>query len=203
MPWLMARSRAIAIAIVALVLALAAGFACAHLLPEGLGSYTGSIVLTSAMLAIGCIASGLGAWCVLGYAIGDLFLPGHHAYFENWWTWLAAVLVSYAVLWLLVVGVPTTARAIAGSLFKKAAVARAIVAAVCGAALAYLWSQAAAVLIRPLWTFAGNPPTTEARTDPRARLPLSSQRSRCRLRHHPRSLAAKSGDAVFEALARA
>jgi Papain fold toxin 1, glutamine deamidase len=119
-------------------------------------------VLTSVMLVVGASCGSAGWWCVVGFALGDLG-SGHHPYLKGPLATVAALAVSYAVLFTLIVGVPRVARALAASVTPRGwGIPRAVLAALAGGALAYAWSQAAAVLIRPLFIFGDESPPTDA-----------------------------------------
>ncbi|MBV8579933.1 MAG: hypothetical protein JOZ86_04805, partial [Candidatus Eremiobacteraeota bacterium] len=140
---------------------LVVGFICARIVPGNDSAFTGSLALTCAMLIVGAICGGAGWWCVVGFALGDV-TSGHHPYLQGPVDAVLALAVSYALLFALVVGVPRLARALAESLTPRTwAIPRALLAAVFGAGLAYTWAQSAPILIRPLYMFAHEQPSSE------------------------------------------
>lgn len=180
------------------LLALALGFGCARAIPGYDSAFTGSLVLTCAMLVAGASAGAAGWWCVVGFVLGD-FSAGHHPYLARTAApvHLAGLAISYGILFGLVVGVPRVARALAASVVpRRWTVPRAVLAALAGGALAYTWSQAAAVLIRPLFVFAGDAPPTDAiqptQTHPASTPPWPRSRSVPRRSCAPRSPARRT-----------
>jgi hypothetical protein len=144
------------------IAAIALGFLCARLIPGPDSAFTGSTILTCVMLLAGSLAAGAGCWIVVGFALGDL-TSGHHDVLAQPVLGLPAVGVSYALLAALVIGVPFSARLLAGSLAgRRRPVLVTGVAALLASVFAYLWSQGAPVLIRPLYTFTGGTPDVSA-----------------------------------------
>jgi hypothetical protein len=124
--------------------------------------YASSLAVVLAFAAIGGLGAALGCLSLLGYAVGDLALHQHAGGGSVADTLLrtdAAALVTYLVLAGLVVAAPLVATAARQRLQRlmRAGTARLVVgfalAAVVQGALAYFWGQAAAFLIRPLWSF--------------------------------------------------
>ncbi len=144
--------------------------------------FTESLLLMVVAAAIGFLATGLGVAFVVGFAFGDFFIGDR--------TWSASLytagplsdgfvgyllrarlpmLIGYLLLLGLVVYIPRLARALvadipqATKLPKNFAFAIASILNVVVVAVAVrLWAEATAVLIRPLWTWQGLSPTTEA-----------------------------------------
>src|SRR5258708_30399199 len=103
--------------------ALAGGLALggAHLDQGAL--YTTSLGVVGAMIVVGTIAAALGAWLLLGFAVGDLVLASRDAPFrgstgETLRTDVA-LLVCYVVLALVVTLVPIAARRLAGETVQR------------------------------------------------------------------------------------
>jgi hypothetical protein len=130
-------------------------------------TYTYSVLGLVPMVVIGGFSAALGLEAVLGYAVFDFFLFPQHPLSV---TLRLALLVSYVVLAVLSVLTPLSARLIrdrtrmdlSGFRLTNATVDAALAGAIAGL-LTYLWTEASAVLIRPVfvWT-AGGVPTDEA-----------------------------------------
>lgn len=141
---------------------------------------TESLLLLAGMAAVGFVSAQLGAWLLAGFAVGDLFV------FHGSWRmadvpaaavaehgWLAdpvvahllferaPLVVHWLLLALLVVGVPSLARRLAGSLGRYLRgsptvdlVVAGLLAAVACYVVARLWAAAAPLVIRPLFATA-------------------------------------------------
>ncbi|HEU0128275.1 MAG TPA: hypothetical protein VFQ48_06685 [Pseudonocardiaceae bacterium] len=124
----------------------------------------------------GAISGTLGLYFTVGFALGDLIL-GDHAV----WDFLypstvldvpakyGSLLLSYGVLALLAVGVPIATKSLAAEFSLPPAIGRPLrgmvaVVAVVGitALLAFVWVQSAPILVRPIFLWAGSPPTAAA-----------------------------------------
>lgn len=132
-------------------------------------TYTASFVVMATLLSLGMMSVQLGAWGVAGYAFGDLWLRPHPSPLLDALPALVVVhvpqLLSYALLALLVVGVPVLVRAAGSAASMSAAVPRRLretagsaVAALSAGFLTITWAQAVAVLIRPVFTWPGGQP---------------------------------------------
>lgn len=145
--------------------------------------YTESLAIMVLAAALGFVSAGLGAAFVAGFAVSD-FLVAHPV-----WTaappspdgplaeGLAAslllvrvpLLVTYLLLGILALGLPQVARVLVSDLpglhrlpSPLAFAVVAVTTAVSGAVLVSLWTQTAAVLVRPVFTWVGDQPTVEA-----------------------------------------
>jgi hypothetical protein len=130
-------------------------------------TYTYSVLGLTVAVAIAGFGAGLGAYLVVAYAVCDFFVFQHQL---SQTTLRLAQLLSYLVLALVMVLAPVSARIIRRrtlanpSRLKQAGPAvDGVLAAMISGGLVFLWTEAAAVLIRPVfvWTEAGVP-TDEA-----------------------------------------
>ncbi|MFN2582273.1 MAG: hypothetical protein ABR498_05980 [Candidatus Dormibacteria bacterium] len=144
--------------------AIVVGFLVGWLHPLEHDVYTTSALFMSLALVIGTLSAALGAWLVLGYAVGDLVLANRSAAFvgslgEAGKTWATLILCDI-VLAMMVVLIPLTARALSHELMLRlrrggSLVVEYAVAAGVSALMVYAWSQAAPVLTRPYFTWHG------------------------------------------------
>lgn len=144
--------------------------------------YTESLVILMGAAALGFVSAGAGIAFVAGFAVGDFLianfglapplmahglfsdgLPGHLLYVR------VPLLIGYAVLAVLAVALPRLSRTLLADLPKARALGpevafaiAVVLTAVIGAVLCTLWTQTAAVLIRPVFTWSGGVPTAEA-----------------------------------------
>lgn len=126
-----------------------------------------SVLFMALALVISGLSVGLGAWLMLGYALGDLLLAARSAPFtgslpETGKTW-AALLLTDAVLVVLVILLPLTARVLAAEMDERLWQGRrgirpVALGAVTVAVLVYSWTQAALLLTRPYFTWHGQQP---------------------------------------------
>lgn len=143
--------------------------------------HPGSVITESLPgLIVLAVLAGLGAaigfWGFLGFVVGDLFLSGYRGpggtftYVEGVdriTEQLIPLAVLYSVVFVAMVLVPVVAQWISADLWSRATAGwgRLIAegsAFVAIAVLMSLWAQAAAFLIRPVWTFQGGSPTVAA-----------------------------------------
>ncbi|MEU5853488.1 hypothetical protein [Saccharopolyspora shandongensis] len=141
-------------------------------------TYTFSAIAIGVLAVVAGLGAGLGCWAWLGFVLADLFLgnrstlPGFAGYGFGTQRLMQGYLplaVSYLVLAVLLVLAPVLARGLAlrttAVLRAHRGVARTVelaLSAVLFAVLTYAWTQATAFLIRPLWSFSGETPTTAA-----------------------------------------
>lgn len=141
-------------------------------------TYTFSAIAIGVLAVVAGLGAGLGSWAWLGFVLADLFLgnrstlPGFGSYGFGTQRLVQGYLplaVSYLVLAVLLVLAPVLARGLAlrttAVLHAHRGVARTVelaLSAVLFAVLTYAWTQATAFLIRPLWSFSGDAPTTAA-----------------------------------------
>ncbi|MEN3310189.1 MAG: hypothetical protein V7603_6391 [Micromonosporaceae bacterium] len=129
--------------------------------------FSSSLAVVLVLAAVAGTGAALGCLALVGYAVGDLALHRHagvgHPYGASVVDTLlrtdAAALDTYLVLAGLVVVAPLVATAVRqrGQRLVRPGTTRLaigfVLAAVVQALLAYLWGQAAAYLIRPVWSF--------------------------------------------------
>lgn len=153
--------------------ALAFGFLLGWLRPGFAGQETaaGTLWILCLLVALGTQSAACGLWILLGYAVSDQFLAQHHplAGMPPEMTKRLGLLIGYVVLAGWAVFNPLTARAAATALVRRPARAPgwlrigigAALFALVSATLAVLWMRAAAVLLRPIYTFVGRNPTRQ------------------------------------------
>ena len=144
--------------------------------------FTQSLSFMIAAAAIGAFSAHLGAMLVLGFALGDFFLAHPSWQFRGALsTYLLSVrvplLIQYSLLALLAVQTPIVVKGLVSQLVPKEARGRfaryalatvAVPVALAGTALltsafTYFWTQAAPLLIRPVFTGIpanGSPPVS-------------------------------------------
>jgi hypothetical protein len=143
----------------------------------GLGetAFTASLPLVITMLATGMLSTQLGAWCTIGFAVGDFFV--------NHTAWSAVVtfadpgvlanplvanlvlervplLIEYGLMASLAVGVPLGARLLAASVAQRLPlpegvhlVISTVLVALTAFVLARFWAASAPLVIRPVFTW--------------------------------------------------
>ena len=120
--------------------------------------YTESIVFMAGALLLGVLSPALGVLLVIAFAIFDLFAASRQSQeLTPLGDSLVGRLISYWLLWLLAVEIPAFGRALATSIGPAGAarrIAAAVVAAVGTGGFAWLWTQAAAALIRPVFALS-------------------------------------------------
>jgi hypothetical protein len=130
-------------------------------------TYTYSVLGLTVAVAIAGFGAALGAYLVVAYAVCDFFFFQHQLLSI---TLRPAQLLSYVVLALVAVLAPVSAKIIRRRtlarperLRRAGPIVDAVLAAMISGGLVFLWTEAAAVLIRPIyvWTEAGAP-TDEA-----------------------------------------
>jgi len=157
------------VAAVAPAAAIAVGFIAGWRHPLATDVYTTSLFLMAIGLVVGTLSSAVGAWLLAGYAVGDIFLGVRDAAFNGAIgnlakTW-AALLLADAILAILIVLIPLTARVLADELAQRylaraGRIPAALLAAVAAAGLAFAWTQAALVLTRPFFAWHSLSPTS-------------------------------------------
>jgi uncharacterized protein YjeT (DUF2065 family) len=124
------------------------------------------LLVVAAAFLNGCIAVML----LFGYAAGDIVHIGLGNLFSasNPLPTLAGHLVGYSVLGIVAVVLPAMARSMARQLASKTAnsqlstLAEAGLFGLAAGVLTYAWCQGAVVLLRPIFTWAGESPISEA-----------------------------------------
>lgn len=146
---------------------------------------TESLPLLALLIAIGVASGQLGGALLGGFAVGDLFLSGSTWSYDGSSLSLSSLasgdageylvrvvvplLIAYGVLAVVMVKLPLGTKAVVRALLPgdrsplALRIGLALVAQVAlTAALVYLWSLAAPVLLRPVWTWRGALPTVDA-----------------------------------------
>jgi hypothetical protein len=139
--------------------------------------YTYSLAVVTVMLVVAAQGAAIGLWVWLGYTLVDLVatdrstLPGFQGYGGNpLLDGYVPLLLTYVLLAVLLVLGPLLAaafglraamavRRVNGQLATASGYA---VSVLILAGFAYAWAQATPFMIRPLWSFGGSIPDTEA-----------------------------------------
>jgi hypothetical protein len=143
--------------------------------------YTASLLAVAVMAPLGAFGAGIGCATWFGFVLADLLitdrapLPGFDpvlggGFVHRLLLGYVPLAAAYALLFGLLVLAPLVARSFAARAEAVAERRRTDLATATGAvvyvmvmaALAYAWSQAAPVLVRPLWTFSGSAPEPSA-----------------------------------------
>jgi hypothetical protein len=144
------------------------GFIAGWRHPLATDVYTTSIFLMSLALLAGCLSSAVGTWLVVGYGIADIFLgvraTAYNGPIGNLAKTWAALLLADAILAILVVLIPLTARVLTDELVQRylpraRRLPAALLGALAAAGLAFAWSQAALALTRPFFAWHSLAPT--------------------------------------------
>jgi hypothetical protein len=156
--------------------ALAGGFVVGARHPGFVDVFTESLWLLVGLAFLGAVSGTIGLYFTLGFAAGDLILGEHPLWPEfltadgiepvaKYGSWL----LSYALMALLVVGVPIAAKSLAGEFSLPVRVGRAARGAVAVVSvvgittlLVYVWTQSAPLLVRPVFVWADRLPTVPA-----------------------------------------
>jgi hypothetical protein len=135
-------------------------------------TYTFSLFLMALMIAVASSGAVVGAWLCAGYALSDFLLYGHFGIqpeFNSLVTTGFSLMLAYILLALLLVRAVFLTNAIARralSWIKPSATSAVAVQAVFQAliqgGLVWAWAHAAPSLIRPVFTWNGGYPPTEA-----------------------------------------
>lgn len=130
--------------------------------------FTEALWLLLLVAAVGTASGAVGLYLTLGFVLGDVFLGDHGSWpkFESPLVRSAALALTYALFAMLAVGTPIAAKSLASELRLPSAVPRAVRAVVgvvvlvgVSGLLAFGWSQSAPLLVRPMFTWAGQQPT--------------------------------------------
>ncbi len=135
-------------------------------------SYTNSLALMALLTVFSGLGGGLGFWLLAGYIVGDFLLFGHGEYMGAPSAQIMARLalpIAYLLLGKLLILAPVVSRGLRLQLLARlkltGTLGTAAHAAVQGglqAGLVWVWVQAAPTLIRPIYTWRGSSPTSEA-----------------------------------------
>jgi hypothetical protein len=159
-------------------LALAGGLWAGVAHPGFEVTFTESLALMLTMLAVGTISTHLGVLAVLGFAVGDFFVEHTgwstrptfafdtvdgvlgHPLLANIVVVRVPLLIQYALLFALAVGVPVAARGLAASVAGRLQlpegvhfVVSTVLVAVTSFVIARFWAAAAPMVIRPVFTW--------------------------------------------------
>ena len=135
-------------------------------------TFTYSIAVMAVMLVVASAGTGLGVWMLLGYIAGDFVLArhagGHSFSLDAILHVRIPLLISYILLGMLLVSVPLAstnlrrrASARLTNLAARTTVDLAMQAAI-AAGLVFVWTLSVPTLIRPVFTWRGGSPPTEA-----------------------------------------
>jgi hypothetical protein len=138
-------------------------------------SFTVSLPLLIAVLAVGMLSTQLGAWCTIGFAVGDFFVnhtawsavvtfadPGvlSNPLVANLVLERVPLLIEYGLMASLAVGVPLGARLLAASVAQRLRlpevvhlVVSTVLVALTAFVLARFWAASAPMVIRPVFTW--------------------------------------------------
>jgi hypothetical protein len=156
------------VAVAAPVGALLLGGVLGRVHPEE--TFTGALWVMGPMLVVAGVGTALGLWAWLGYVLVDFFLFPHLLGLgAGELPARAGLLPTYLLLAMLVVVIPQTVRSLvrvstprARSLSGLRTPIEVGLSCVLFAALVYVWTQGAPILVRPAYTWAGSLPATEA-----------------------------------------
>ncbi len=162
------------------VAALALGLLMLRILPttRRIEVYTESLTFLALIIATAILSGAAGAMMVFGFIVVDLLGAGNWNFrgvfrdlplIVRWILLYGSLLVSYLLLGLLAIRMPLLARRMVDEVeverFASPAARLVVRAAVFGAScglLVWIWSQAMIVLIRPVFTWLLDQPTTYA-----------------------------------------
>ena len=135
-------------------------------------SYTNSLLLMTLFTALSGLGGGLGFWLLIGYMVGDFALFKHGEYMGSPSAQIMARLalpIAYMLLGKLLILAPVVSRGLRLQLLARlkltgtvGTIAHAGAQGVLQSALVWVWVQAAPTLIRPIYTWRGGAPTSEA-----------------------------------------
>lgn len=151
-------------------IAFALGFVAPLVWPGMTQVFSESLLFLAIMIAIAFFSGTAGVMLLLGYVCGDI---AHDLFSRNVYgpyivRQVAADIVSYLLMGVAVVLIPHAARRLAAELSSKIRddyfqeASQVSLSAIAAALLVFLWCQATIVLIRPVFTWVGSSPTTEA-----------------------------------------
>jgi hypothetical protein len=135
-------------------------------------TYTYSLVVMAVLLILSNFSAGLGMWLFIGYVIGDFFLYDKHAYVTTWNDLIlnrTALILVYILLAQLLIFFPMISSWLRKQTLDKfnlsgkfRVIINTIVQAALQGILVYIWTLQVPTLIRPLYTWQGYQPPTEA-----------------------------------------
>jgi hypothetical protein len=156
------------VAVAGPVAALLLGGVLGRIHPEQ--TFTGALWVMGPMVVVAGVGTALGLWTWLGYVLVDFFLFPHLVGLgDGALPARAGLLPTYLLLAMLLVVIPQTVRSLvrastprARSLSWLRKAMEVGLSCVLYAALVYVWTQGAPILVRPAYTWAGYTPTSEA-----------------------------------------
>jgi hypothetical protein len=158
-------------------LALVAGLLIGAVHPGFEDVYTEALWLLILVAVLGGLSGALGLYFTVGFALGDLMLGDHPNWrfvrldLETFAGQYGSLLISYALMGLLAVGVPIAAKSLAADFAPPPTAPRGLRLLVAVGAyvfvtgvLAFSWVQTAPLLVRPvfIWAGFGGAPTVPA-----------------------------------------
>ncbi len=149
-------------------LALVGGFLVGWLHPGFATVFSESMLIMIIIGVLGVLSARLGLLFTFGFALGDFFLASHKAFYSSHGLWRnllearAPLLIEYALLAFLAVGIAMFTKATLSSLklpqnlTKNQVLALAFVShAAVTAVFVYFWTQAVPLLMRPVFVWPG------------------------------------------------
>lgn len=181
------------------LLALGGGFAVGAAHPGFDEAFTESLALVTTVLVVGTLSTQLGAWATVGFALGD-FVVFHPAWttrpefgadtvtgmlanpvVANLVVERVPLLIQYALLASLAVGVPMGARSLAASVSLRLQlpgvvhlVVSTVLLSLTAFVLARFWAAAAPLAIRPVFTWDLDQGINQASPPPGAIVPVQT-----------------------------
>jgi len=136
-------------------------------------AYTSNLVTVAVLALVGVVGAALGLWATAGLGIGLLFFADNIAPGGSGPSWilrgLLPALLGFVLLGMLTVTVPLAMNGVRAMVRSAARVPQrmktgveAVAAAVSVGFAAWVWSNAAPLLIRPVFVWAGSSPTVDA-----------------------------------------
>lgn len=132
-------------------------------------TFTAALWVMGPMVVAAGLGAALGWWTWLGYVLVDFFLFPHLSFGDQELLGRAGLLATYLLLATLLVVIPVSVRTLVRAstprvraLAGMRPVVQIVTSGVFNAALVYFWTQAAPILVRPAYTWAGGLPTNEA-----------------------------------------
>jgi hypothetical protein len=152
--------------------AFALGFFFRLLWPTIHNVYSESLLFLALVIAGAILSGPAGTMLLFGYALADaamlpfsrdVYGPGAHL------RQFAGHMVGYMLLGIVAILIPQLSRWMADEIASKMAArgdpplaVRGVLNMAAGGVLIFIWCQAMIVLVRPVFTWSGHPPTTEA-----------------------------------------
>lgn len=157
------------IGIVTTPLALLGGFLVGWLHPGFATVFSESMLIMMVVGVLGVLSARLGLLFVVGFAAGDFFLASHKMFYPGHGLWRnflearAPLLIEYALLAFLAVGIAMFTKTVLSSfkppqnLTKNQVLSLAFIShAAITAVFVYFWTQAVPLLMRPVFVWPGS-----------------------------------------------